>query len=668
MSNAHSFFIADLSSALRIHRWRSARSLSGVIVAAAFALVSNASAQAISLSCNPSTGPTQVGVAYSTTCTVSGGTPPYAFGLNPSNVLPAGLTFAAATATTATITGTPTQAGAYSFGVFPQDATGQHLDKTVTFTGTIAAAAAALSLSCNPSTGPTQVGVAYSTTCTVSGGTPPYAFGLNPSNVLPAGLTFAAATATTATITGTPTQAGAYSFGVFPQDATGQHLDKTVTFTGTIAPAAAPLSLSCNPSTGPTQVGVAYSTTCTASGGTPPYAFGLNPTNVLPTGLNFVQASATTATITGTPTQAGAYSFGVFPQDATGQHLEKTVTFTGTIAPANPPLSLSCNPSKGPAQVGVPYSTTCTASGGTPPYAFGLNPTNVLPTGLNFVQASATTATITGTPTQVGSYSFGVFPQDATGQHLELTVTFTGTIAAAPAAPVVTSVLNGASFATGGAIASGSWVSIFGTNLAPAGDSRLWNPGVEFSNGKFPISLDSTSVTVNGKSAAVEFISPTQVNIQPPDDTAVGPVQVLVNTPSGASNSFTVNLAQFAPGLFPSTAPYLVAQHADNRYVTPTSPAKPGEVIILWGTGFGPGNPAVTSGQIFSGASRLANTVTVTIGGQPALVDFSGIVGAGLVQINVHVPGSINDGDAPVVASVGGVSSQTTANMLPVKN
>jgi uncharacterized protein (TIGR03437 family) len=134
---------------------------------------------------------------------------------------------------------------------------------------------------------------------------------------------------------------------------------------------------------------------------------------------------------------------------------------------------------------------------------------------------------------------------------------------------------------------------------------------------------------VNGKPAAVEFIQPSQVNIQTPDDTAVGPVQVVVKTAAGVSSSFTVNYTKFAPGLFPATAPYIVAQHADNSYVTSATPAKPGEVIILWGTGFGPANPAVPAGQVFSGANPLANTVTVTIGGQTAAVDFAGVLGAG---------------------------------------
>lgn len=91
-------------------------------------------------------------------------------------------------------------------------------------------------------------------------------------------------------------------------------------------------------------------------------------------------------------------------------------------------------------------------------------------------------------------------------------------------------------------------------------------------------------------------------------------------------------------------------------------------MITLWGTGFGPANPAVPAGQVFSGANPLANAVTVTIGGQPSAVDFAGVVAAGLVQINVHVPSSINNGDSDVIATVGGVSTQTTANLISIRN
>ncbi len=148
-----------------------------------------------------------------------------------------------------------------------------------------------------------------------------------------------------------------------------------------------------------------------------------------------------------------------------------------------------------------------------------------------------------------------------------------------------------------------------------------------------------------------------------PDDPAIGPVPVLVTTAAGGvGSSFTLNYAQFSPGFFPATAPYIVAQHADNSYVTASAPAVPGEVIILWGGGMGPASPSVPAvGQVFLGANPLANTVLVTIGGQAASLDFAGVVGAGLVQINAHVPAGIGSGDQAVVATVGGVSSPSGA-------
>jgi len=91
-------------------------------------------------------------------------------------------------------------------------------------------------------------------------------------------------------------------------------------------------------------------------------------------------------------------------------------------------------------------------------------------------------------------------------------------------------------------------------------------------------------------------------------------------------------------------------------------------VIVLWGTGFGPATPPVAAGWIFSGASALANAVTATIGGQPAIVEFAGVVGAGLVQINVQIPASINNGDAAVVLSVGGVETQPGNNLISIQN
>ena len=144
---------------------------------------------------------------------------------------------------------------------------------------------------------------------------------------------------------------------------------------------------------------------------------------------------------------------------------------------------------------------------------------------------------------------------------------------------------------------------------------------------------------------------------------------VVSTTAAGSGRPIHRELFPVAPGLFQATDTYLAAQHSNGSPVggqAGATPAQPGEVIILWGSGFGPASPAVPAGQVFAGANKLANPVTVTIGGQQATVDFAGVVGAGLVQLNVHVPASMNNGDAAVVATVGGVSTQATVNLISV--
>jgi uncharacterized protein (TIGR03437 family) len=79
---------------------------------------------------------------------------------------------------------------------------------------------------------------------------------------------------------------------------------------------------------------------------------------------------------------------------------------------------------------------------------------------------------------------------------------------------------------------------------------------------------------------------------------------------------------------------------------------------VLFGVGFGPTNPPVPAGKVFSGAAASTVLPTVTIGGTNAVVAFAGIVQAGLFQINIQVP-NVSSGDQPLVATIGGMSTST---------
>lgn len=225
----------------------------------------------------------------------------------------------------------------------------------------------------------------------------------------------------------------------------------------------------------------------------------------------------------------------------------------------------------------------------------------------------------------------------------------------------ITSVVNGASFQPG--FASATWVSVLGTNLSQT--TRTWQNS-DFANGLLPTSLSGVSVTINGLQAYVEYISPSQVNVLAPDDAAVGAVQVQVTAPQGKSNSFTAQKEPFAPGFFTIGGNYVTALHTDYTLVgksslipgAVTTPAKPGETILIYGTGFGPSDPPTPCARLVTTPVALANSAQFAIGGQTASVAYAGLVGSGLYQLNVTVP-NLPSGDAPVVVQIGGVQSQT---------
>jgi uncharacterized protein (TIGR03437 family) len=209
-------------------------------------------------------------------------------------------------------------------------------------------------------------------------------------------------------------------------------------------------------------------------------------------------------------------------------------------------------------------------------------------------------------------------------------------------------------------------VSIYGTNLASV--PATWT-------GNFPISLGGTSVTIDGKAAYLSYVSPGQINLQVPNDATTGAVPVVVTTGGGSATS-TVKLAQFGPSFFTldgsHVAGIIVRTDGSGAYgggtydiVGPTGTslgyqtvaAKAGDVVELFGTGFGPTNPAVMAGQAFSGAAPTTNAVTLQINNLSVTPQFTGLSGAGLYQINVFVPAGLGTGDVTLQAKVGGVAT-----------
>src|SRR5579884_877904 len=249
------------------------------------------------------------------------------------------------------------------------------------------------------------------------------------------------------------------------------------------------------------------------------------------------------------------------------------------------------------------------------------------------------------------------------------------TVLGLSAQPAVNAVFNAASYATlpqnngqaigNNVIAQGSIFVIFGTGLGPSSIAYATSLPL-------PTSVSGTSVSVSSGgqtvSAYVVYSLATQVAAILPSNTPLGPATVTVtyNGQSSASSSGAkVTIAKQAPGMFTlnqqGTGP-AAAQVALSATNTPandlTTPGTPGSVMILYGTGFGPISGPDNAPP---GAVPANGTVTVTVGGVPAQVQYAGRSPqfAGLDQVNIQLPSNVPLGCyTPAVVTVNNVPSQ----------
>lgn len=237
-----------------------------------------------------------------------------------------------------------------------------------------------------------------------------------------------------------------------------------------------------------------------------------------------------------------------------------------------------------------------------------------------------------------------------------------------------------------GAISANGMVEIYGTDFQSPSRSRTAGLG-DLGTGplKFPDQLSCVAVEIDGQRAPVTYVQQDQINVQAPTSNKTGPVSVVVIANPGRPNELrsdvaTVTMQQYAPGFFTfGTSRSIAAQFAgssrnvvDPSIVAGGAAAKPGDLVTLYGSGFGFTNPVWQAGEIVAGQAGLAAPTTVTIGGvqlTPSDILYAGLAPqsiSGLYQFNVRIPASVADGDAPVVVTIGGVSSAATAT-IPVK-
>ena len=261
-----------------------------------------------------------------------------------------------------------------------------------------------------------------------------------------------------------------------------------------------------------------------------------------------------------------------------------------------------------------------------------------------------------GSPYSVGGAPFGLVAADFNGDGKTDLAVNTGSnvvlllSSGNTAVPSIKEVDNAFSNLPNSPIEPGSWVAIKGTNLSNTSPGRGWN-----ASESFPTSMDGTSVTINGKPAFLYYISPTQINVQAPDDPTNGTVTVVVThnglsaTAAATYSTESPAFLQWGGGQYPYALVSRGTDYIGNPAIVPsTVPAHAGDSLTLWATGLGPTTPSIPAGQQPSTFPSVATTPTITVGGVNVTLLGAVLRYAGLYQINVQLPASLPAGDLAI--------------------
>jgi uncharacterized protein (TIGR03437 family) len=356
----------------------------------------------------PTVATQTVGVAFSVSCPVSGGTTPY-FANVLSGSLPngMGLQNTDGFVGSLSIAGVPTTVGSYIAAIVVIDSANPSPQTMVApVLVNVDPPAPPLNVGCG--TGTPVIGQTYSVQCTAAGGNSPYQYS---AAGLPNGVNI---NSTTGLVTGQPTALGPFSATVKIVDSSAPGTRTTSTIlSGTVVPP--PLIISCPPVGTPVQ-GRLYNLQCMGSGGTPPLAWSAAG---LPKGLSI---NPTSGLISGIPTVLGVFSATVTLTDSSMPTAQtQSVTLNGNVS--LPPLTVNCG-AVGKLVQGQFYTLECLASGGTKPYKWSAGG---LPNGISI---DSSTGLIRGTPTVLGPFSATITVIDSIGQQQSATVT--GTVGPGP--------------------------------------------------------------------------------------------------------------------------------------------------------------------------------------------------------------------------------------------
>ncbi|MBZ5621964.1 MAG: IPT/TIG domain-containing protein [Acidobacteriia bacterium] len=402
--------------------------------------------------------------------------------------------------------------------------------------------------------------------------------------------------------------------------------------------------------------------------GTPLNGGGGSVRVVFPNGLTYTPGQTQTLTVTVTDAVAATYGFEMTARLDNGPSTQQAGSFT---AGSNQKVICSNNaviPSDGCGGNGIqwiehtqPSLTNTFSVQWTPPSA-GSGNAHI------YVASNATNGDNTRLGDHIYANDYVLVPASSSTTNV----------------PVITGIVNAASGAN--SIQNGSWVTITGSNFATA--SATWDNAIV--NNVFPTTLGGVTVSIDGRPAPVSFVNQTQINVLAPATSTLGPVSVVVSNANGSSAPATAQLALSSPGFFTfsqNQGRYIAAVVLDSpssfEYLAPpgllgsslqSRPAKPGDVVLLYGTGFGPTttplNPELSQSVAYplahTGPDITATLCAVTVGGQAAQVQFAGLVSPGVYQMNVVVP-QVGNGDQPVTMKLLSGASIAQLLFIPVQ-
>jgi uncharacterized protein (TIGR03437 family) len=244
------------------------------------------------------------------------------------------------------------------------------------------------------------------------------------------------------------------------------------------------------------------------------------------------------------------------------------------------------------------------------------------------------------------------------------------------ATPVVQAVVNVASYAAG-SVSPGELATLFGAGIGPATPGAMQvDP-----SGFVALSVNNTSVTIDGKPCPIIYVSQNQISIQVPYEVTQGAARAVVVTSGSTTATGTVNVVPDMPGLFTTASSgtgqaaafTVLASNGNIALNSAANPAHPGDAVVLYLTGEGDYATGLTprTGLVVTTAisplPQLNPLPTVTIGGAAATVTYAGpVVGSiiGLLQVNATVPaGSTTGAAVPVIVTINGDSTQANVTL-----